>query len=82
MKTATTKEKIIAVLRSAAAELAAIAPKGADESMALMDEIGYDYRSVLDDDKDYQDSQLQRLGRNRFNWLVNEAMSEFDDFRP
>jgi hypothetical protein len=26
--------------------------------------------------------QLQRLGRNRFNWLVNQAMNEFDDFRP
>lgn len=78
----TTKEKIVAILRSAAAELEAIAPEGAGESMILMDEIGYDYQAVLDEDEDYQNSQLWRLGRNRFNWLVNEAMSEFDGFRP
>ena len=82
MTTTTIKDKIAAILRTAAAELEAIAPVGAGESMALMDEIGYDYQSILDEDEDYQNSQLQRLGRNRFNWLVNQAMSEFNDFRP
>ncbi len=77
-----TKDKIAAILRTAAAELEALAPEGAGESMALMDEIGYDYQSVLDEDENFQNSQLQRLGRNRFNWLVNAALSELDNFRP
>ena len=65
------QEKIVSILRNAAAELEAIAPEGAGESMILMDEIGYDYQAVLDEDEDFQNSELWRLGRNRFNWLVN-----------